>query len=184
MAHEPLVLHRILLSRCITNIPDECAANYGGCWHTDANVKGQKMTFSACRDNLPAYREALARGLSVDTIHLHNCSCPPCFSAVERFGSITCQPRCNLDYCDLEYGVCHAEPGSKGVGIGSLAGIVAAVIVLIAVLAFVSYRLYMRGVMQAEVRAIMAQYMPLGDSDPAEGRALMPMGDRSSNGGV
>ena len=43
----------------------------------------------------------------------------------------------------------------------------------------------MKGVMAAEVRAIMAQYMPLGDGGGGgEGRGLIPMGNgaRSSDG--
>lgn len=170
--------------RCITDIPDECANNYGGCWHTDATVKGKKVTFSACHDNLPIYRDALAHGLPVDNIPLHNCSCPPCFSAVERRGKITCEARCSLDYCDLDVGVCHAEPGKGSLGPGGIAGIVLLVVMIVAAGGYAAYRLHMRGMMRAEVKAIMAQYMPLGDSDGGEGRGLMPMGNGSSSAGV
>jgi len=169
---------------CIANIPDECAKDHGGCWHTDATVKGKKITFSACHDNLPLYRDAMAHGLPTDGIPLHNCSCPACFSAIERRGTITCEPRCSLDYCDLDVGVCHAEPALKGIGPGAVAAIVLGVVAAIAGGGFVAYRLYMKGLMQAEVRAIMAQYMPLGDSDAVEGRGLVPMGANSSGGGV
>ena len=125
-------------------------------------------------------RDALAHGLPADGIPLHNCTCPPCFTGVERRGKITCEPRCSLDYCDLDVGVCHAEPGAGGVGAAGVAVIVAAVVAVVAGGGFVAYKLYMKGLMQAEVRAIMAQYMPLGDAD-AEGRALAPLG---SGGGV
>ena len=56
-------------------------------------------------------QDALAHGQPVDTIPLHTCACPPCFSAVEKGGKISCQPKCDLQYCDLEVGVCHAQPG-------------------------------------------------------------------------
>ena len=175
------------LFRCVTDIPNECANNYGGCWHTTATVKGKKTEFSACHDNLPAYRDALSHGQAVDTLALHNCTCPPCFTAIERKGSITCEARCNLDYCDLEYGVCHAEPGSGGtnVGAGGIVVILMCIVVAVAGCGYAGYRLYMKGLMQAEVRAIMAQYMPLGDSDVGEGRGLVPMGNgRSEFDGV
>jgi hypothetical protein len=151
----------------------------------DATVKGQKVTFSACHDNLPAYREALSRGQPTESIPLHNCTCPPCFSAIERRGKITCEPRCSLDYCDLEYGVCHAEPGGKGGFSPTLFAVIVTVSVVCAITAIsvIGYRLYMRGAMRAEVRAIMAQYMPLADSDPVEGRAMLPMTSFALNEG-
>jgi hypothetical protein len=46
------------------------------------------------------------------------------------------------------------------------------VLAAVAVAGFVGYRLYMRGAMQAEVRAIMAQYIPLGDADSGEPKGL------------
>jgi hypothetical protein len=171
--------------RCVTDIPDECAIDNGGCWHTTASIKGTQTTFSACRDNLDVYKNALAHGQPIDNIPLHNCTCPPCFSAVEKHGKITCQARCNLDYCDLDIGVCHAEPGSGSLAAGSIAAIIVGVVAAVAGGGFVAYKLYMRGLMQAEVRAIMAQYMPLGDSDVGgEGRGLIPMGNGNSSGGV
>lgn len=167
------------LRRCVTDIPDECANNYGGCWHNKMSVKGKSIDFSACHDNLKEYRDALAHGLAVDGIALHNCTCPPCFTAVERRGYIKCEPKCNLDYCDLDVGVCHAEPGSGGVGPGALAVIIVVVVAVVAGGAFVAYKLYMKGLMQAEVRQIMAQYMPLSDAD---GGGLLPMNGRRSDG--
>lgn len=46
----------VLLCRCITDIPNECANDHGGCWHADFKIKGQARSFSACKDNLPAYK--------------------------------------------------------------------------------------------------------------------------------
>ena len=68
---------------------------------------------------------------------------------------------------------------------GSLAAIIICVVAVVAGGGFAAYKLYMRGLMQAEVRAIMAQYMPLGDSDVSgEGRGLVPMGNGNSSSGV
>lgn len=66
-------------------------------------------------------------------------------------------------------------------GAGSLVVILLCIVAAVAGVGFAGYRLYMRGLMQAEVRAIMAQYMPLGDSDVGEGRTLMPMGNGRSD---
>lgn len=59
-----------------------------------------------------APQDALAHGQPVDGIPLHTCACPPCFTAVEKGGSVTCVPKCDLQYCDLDVGVCHAAPGT------------------------------------------------------------------------
>lgn len=42
--------------RCVQNLPDECAVNNGGCWQGDFKVNGQMKHFSACSDNIRAYR--------------------------------------------------------------------------------------------------------------------------------
>ncbi|PRW50883.1 vacuolar-sorting receptor 3-like [Chlorella sorokiniana] len=161
---------------CITDIPNECSKDHGGCWHADFKIKGQSRSFSACKDNLPAYKDALAHGLPVDGIPLHTCTCPPCFTAVEKGGKITCTPKCDLQYCDLDVGVCHAEPGSGGVGPGVIVLIIVAVVVVLSGVGYVAYQYRLRSIMQQEVRAIMAQYMPLEDSDP-DG-ALAGLGNR------
>ncbi|KAI3427174.1 hypothetical protein D9Q98_007111 [Chlorella vulgaris] len=155
---------------CITDIPDECASGYGGCWHADLKVgAGPPVSFSACKDNLPAYKRALARGLPTADIPLHTCTCPPCFTAVESRGVITCTPKCDLRYCDLEAGVCHADPssgGSKG-GVGALSVvlIVLGVVAALGAAGYAAYQLRIRSIMQQEVRAILAQYMRLDDTD-------------------
>jgi hypothetical protein len=71
---------------------------------------------------LPALQDALAHGQPVGGIPLHTCTCPPCFNAVEKGGEISCQPKCALQYCDLDVGVCHAQPGSGGWVAGWLGG--------------------------------------------------------------
>ena len=51
-------LHCIVwyLIRCKPDLPDECAVNYGGCWHGDFNVNGRQQTFNACRDDIDKYK--------------------------------------------------------------------------------------------------------------------------------
>ncbi|KAL4443975.1 hypothetical protein ABPG75_011712 [Micractinium tetrahymenae] len=169
---------------CVTDIPNECANNHGGCWHADLKVKGKTVTFSGCKDNLAAYKDALAHGLPTDGVPLHTCTCPPCFTAVEKGGAIMCTPKCSLDYCDLDVGVCHAEPGAGGgVGAGGIALIVLLCVGILGGGGYFAYQYRLRSMMQQEVRAIMSQYMPLDDADAMEG-----VGSRlkrlASNGGV
>ena len=59
-------------------------------------------------------QDALAHGQPSDGIPLHTCACPPCFAAVEKGGKVTCEPKCDLQYCDLDVGLCHAQPHSGG----------------------------------------------------------------------
>jgi hypothetical protein len=168
--------------RCVTDIPDECAADNGGCWAGDFPVGGKQQRFSACRDNLPAYRDALARGQPAEALPpLHNCACPPCFIGVERRGKVACEPRCAPDLCDADAGVCHADPAGGGrLSAAQVAGVVVGVAAALAAAAAVAYKLHIRAQMESEVRSILAQYMPLGDQDGVEpggaGRGLLPVG--------
>lgn len=153
--------------QCITGIPDECGADYGGCWHVELKVGGKPQAFSACKDNLAAYQDALAHGQPVDGVPLHTCTCPPCFTAVEKGGAVSCTPKCDLRYCDLDVGLCHAEPGSGGggLGAGAVAVIVIAVVAILGGAGYLAYQYRIRSIMQQEVRAILAQYMHLPETD-------------------
>ena len=42
--------------RCIANIKDECAHDYGGCWREDFTVNGRTQTYHACHDNIDLYK--------------------------------------------------------------------------------------------------------------------------------
>eukprot|EP00887_Chlorella_sp_A99_P001340 scaffold14.g1340.t1 len=139
---------------CITNIPNECANDYGGCWHADMKIAGKQISFSGCRDNIKDYRDALS----------HN-------KPVERSGKVTCERKCDLEQCDLDMGICHLPPGSgkSGLGAGGIVGIVLLCCVVVALGGYAAYRLRLRGMMQAEVRAIMAQYMELPGDDKMGG---------------
>lgn len=135
-------------------------------------MKGSKITFSACQDNLGLWRDLLSHGKSTEDVPLHNCSCPPCFTGQTRTGKLICEPFCELNQCDLDSGICHV-PGdsSSGIGPAAVAGIVLLAIGLTALAGFGAYKVWLRGQMQAEIRAIMAQYMPLADVD-VEGKEL------------
>lgn len=155
-----------MLCRCITDIPNECASNYGGCWHQDYKINGKKTTINACRDNIDIWQDFLSHGKSIEGVPLHNCTCPPCFENVQKGNKLVCEPTCNLDNCDLNLGICKNENNnSNQMNAGIVAGIVLLTVACTALVGVAAYKVWLRGQMQAEVRAIMAQYMPLAETD-------------------
>ena len=61
-----------------------------------------KQSFSACKDNLAAVKDAAAHGKDIKDMPLHTCECPPCFMQKGK----GCEPRCDLAQCDMKAGVC------------------------------------------------------------------------------
>ena len=59
-----------MLCRCIANIKDECAHDYGGCWRGDYTVNGKTQTFHACKDNIELYKVPLPSHMFTATAHL------------------------------------------------------------------------------------------------------------------
>ncbi|KAK9804195.1 hypothetical protein WJX72_000406 [[Myrmecia] bisecta] len=157
--------------QCIENIKDECADNEGGCWTGEFTVNGKKKLVSACQDNLAEYKDAASRGKPLDSVDLHKCHCPPCFTEFQAAdGKKECVPKCDLDYCDEPTGVCHEAPGSTSSGTAGWAVvlIVFGCLSAVAVAGYAAYRLRIRSAMHQEIRAIMAQYMPLENQEGME----------------
>ena len=46
----------LAVRRCIANIKDECAHDYGGCWRGDFTGNGRTQTYHACHDNIDLYK--------------------------------------------------------------------------------------------------------------------------------
>ena len=42
--------------KCLPAVPDECAADHGGCWHREYTVRGKRRTVSACHDRIKEYK--------------------------------------------------------------------------------------------------------------------------------
>lgn len=168
---------------CIQDIKDECGENYGGCWHKEFTVKGERKMFNACKDLLAAYKEASAEGKSMETLNamkLHTCECPPCFSAFENNGRVECVPKCNLDQCEEATGICNAAIPGTGTSIWLVIGVVLSCLAIVGAAGYVVYRLRIRSAMHQEIRAIMAQYMPLESQDLPDNHTTPPV----SNGTV
>ena len=55
-----------------------------------------------------------ANGRDPNATALHVCQCPPCFTAFAKGNSIECTPKCDLNHCDEDTGVCSAG-GNSGI---------------------------------------------------------------------
>ncbi|EIE18502.1 hypothetical protein COCSUDRAFT_49231 [Coccomyxa subellipsoidea C-169] len=169
---------------CIANIRDDCAHDYAGCWRGDFKVNGKSQTFHACKDNIALYKDAAARGKPLEDIPLHSCTCPPCFTEYMNNGKMECVPKCDLATCDAATGICSGGFGGSG-GLHSWAVvlIVFACLGVVGGAGFVAYRLRLRSAMHQEIRAIMAQYMPLESQEGVNGELAMPRSP-ATNGAV
>ena len=156
---------------CIADIKDECARDHGGCWRKTYTIRGKRTEVSACRDRLPEFRDAAAHGRLTPDFPLHECACPPCFTEFKQNGRTECVPKCDLDACDAATGVCSSAPVWGGAGAPVWVSALVALASLAAVLggAYAAYRVRLRAAMASEIRAIMAQYMPLDSADAGGG---------------
>lgn len=180
--------------KCHEEPPSACTggANPGGCW----SARG----VNACRDNIDAKRVAGMAGDDPAAVPATVCACPDGFEgdglhcadvdecargecAGERmrctntFGSFecACEGEGRVLVADENGGRrCIAERAEASVGL-----LVLAVVASCAILAgggFLVYRWRLRSYMDAEIRAIMSQYMPLEEQD-AGPNANNPFGD-------
>ena len=157
---------------CLPAVPDECAANHGGCWHAEFTVRGKRRDISACHDRIAEYRDAAAHGRLTDGFPLSECRCPPCFRPVKSGAKLECVPKCDLDYCDEPTGVCSAAGGGAGGSGGPRPAWTVGFAVLAALAAvggggYLAYVIRLKAAMKAEVMSIMRQYMPLEGGEGA-----------------
>mmetsp|Transcript_11383 Transcript_11383/g.20587 ORF Transcript_11383/g.20587 Transcript_11383/m.20587 type:complete len:737 (-) Transcript_11383:220-2430(-) len=154
---------------CEPNLADPCLTGDHECWSGEVNGK----SYSACVDTITHYKELARDGLADATTALHKCSCPTCFEGDGH----TCVPVENFDRCNPLYGTdiftdAAGNPiatNSGGLGVGAVIGISIVVILVAMGAAFGFYRFQRRSHMDAEIRAIMAQYMPLDKDDEVNG---------------
>lgn len=151
-------------THCEASGPLRCEINNGGCW--EESKHGQK--YSACTDDQvsgcscpPGFKGDGVRACEdVDECKEQlACQCPNC-KCKNTWGSYECSCRNHLLYIH-EHDTCISkEGGSAEVSWG----IMWVVILGLAVAGIAGYSLYkyrLRGYMDSEIRAIMAQYMPL-----------------------
>ncbi|XP_073022476.1 vacuolar-sorting receptor 3-like isoform X3 [Primulina eburnea] len=154
---------------CVASGPGRCKLGNGGCWHENRNG----ITFSACVDNEDG-KCACPSGFKGDGVkscgdideclEKKACQCPEC-SCKNTWGSYECT--CGKDLLYIrDHDTCISKRAT-----GEKFSWVAVWLILIALAmaaggAYLVYRYRWRSYMDSEVRAIMAQYMPL-DSHPS-----------------
>lgn len=159
---------------CSGELPDYCtkAEDYGGCWRGE---HGGKL-YHACNDNMRMYRWLMQNGRLNNTVKPFRCQCPPCFRAGAAGG---CEPACDLSHCDAQLGAClpgapaagrRADPGFFGIFFGMLGAAGAS-----AGVTYALYHFHTRRRLEAEMRSILEEYVPL---------ASPPLADPNDTGGA
>ncbi|KAL8509283.1 hypothetical protein ACS0TY_016471 [Phlomoides rotata] len=151
-------------THCEASGPLRCEITNGGCWRE--TKYGQ--TYSACSDDHltgctcpPGFRgDGVKWCEDIDECKERvACQCPDC-SCSNTWGSYECRCRGSLLYIH-EHDTCiNKEGGSREVSWGIMWVIITA-IALAGGVAYALYKYRIRGYMDSEIRAIMAQYMPL-----------------------
>ncbi|KAH7276314.1 hypothetical protein KP509_39G002400 [Ceratopteris richardii] len=147
-----------------------CQIQNGGCWQGSADGK----TFTACSESKSKCE--CPPGFEGDGVHScedideckmkSKCQCPEC-SCSNTYGSYECKCQGDLLYI-REHDVCLSKKSEQ-----SKAGYVAVMVILIGLCAagigaYIVYKYRLRSYMDSEVRAIMAQYMPLDSQDEVQ----------------
>ncbi|XP_074311929.1 vacuolar-sorting receptor 1-like [Silene latifolia] len=139
-----------------------CLIKNGGCWKESRGGR----TYSACLDEHrngckcpPGFR---GDGIQCEDIDECKeklaCQCPEC-NCRNTWGSYECSCRKGLLYMH-EHDICISKYGSQGLG-WSFVWVVVMGFVAAGVGGYAFYKYRMRSYMDSEIRAIMAQYMPL-----------------------
>ncbi|GAA0158157.1 extracellular matrix structural protein [Lithospermum erythrorhizon] len=151
-------------SSCKASGPGRCKINNGGCWHESRN--GQ--TFSACLDHEdgkcvcpPGFKgDGVNSCQDIDECKERKaCQCPEC-SCKNTWGSYDCSCSGDLLYI-RDHDTCISK---KAAEINSTWTVVWFILLSLAIAAGGAYLVYkyrLRAYMDSEIRAIMAQYMPL-----------------------
>jgi hypothetical protein len=151
-------------SNCEPAGPGKCLINHGGCWHETRNGK----TFSACQEsgNGKCQCPAGFRGDGVKKCEDINeckekkaCQCPEC-SCRDTWGDYECTCSGDLLYIK-EHDTCISKTAVQGKAAWAAVWGILIVLVVVAAGSYVVYKYRLRSYMDSEIRAIMAQYMPL-----------------------
>ncbi|XP_042022526.1 vacuolar-sorting receptor 1-like [Salvia splendens] len=153
-------------THCEASGPLRCGISNGGCW----KEKRHGRTYTACTDDHisgcscpQGFRGDGVRDCEdVDECKEEQaCQCPNC-KCKNTWGSYECSCKNHLLYIH-EHDTCISKEGGGGISEVSW-GIMWVVILGLCLAGVVGYALYkyrLRGYMDSEIRAIMAQYMPL-----------------------
>ncbi|KAL0723326.1 hypothetical protein Bca4012_037925 [Brassica carinata] len=155
-------------SHCEPSGPGRCTINNGGCWHEERDGHA----FSACvdKDNVKCECPPGFKGDGFKKCEDINeckekkaCQCPEC-SCKNTWGSYECSCSGDLLYM-RDHDTCISKTGSQVRSAWAAVWLIMLSLVLAAGGAYLVYKYRLRQYMDSEIRAIMAQYMPL-DSQP------------------
>ncbi|KAK7308798.1 hypothetical protein RJT34_05042 [Clitoria ternatea] len=141
-----------------------CMINHGGCWHDARNGHA----FSACSDNErdkcqcpPGFKgDGFKNCEDIDECKEKKaCQCPQC-SCKNTWGSYDCSCSGDLLYIK-DHDTCISKAASQGRSTWAALWLILIGIAMIAGGAYLVYKYRIRQYMDSEIRAIMAQYMPL-----------------------
>ncbi|KAF6983167.1 hypothetical protein CFC21_001431 [Triticum aestivum] len=151
-------------SNCEPAGPGKCLINHGGCWHETRNGK----TFSACQESgdqnckCPAgFRgDGVKKCDDIDECKERKaCQCPEC-SCRDTWGGYDCTCSGDLLYIK-EHDTCISKTTVQAKAAWAAVWGILVALVIVAAGSYVVYKYRLRSYMDSEIRAIMAQYMPL-----------------------
>lgn len=156
---------------CEASGQGRCQIKNGGCWQETRNGK----TFSACLDSKqrgcqcpPGFEgKGFDKCEDIDECKQKKaCQCPEC-TCKNTWGSYECECQGDLLYM-REHDTCISKKQGK-----SRIGLLVAVVLLmslatVAIGGYVLYKYRLRTYMDSEIRAIMAQYMPLDSQNEVQ----------------
>ncbi|GAB2292127.1 Vacuolar-sorting receptor 3 [Dionaea muscipula] len=150
-------------SLCKASGVGRCKINNGGCWHESRN--GQ--TFSACQDNEDNCK--CPQGFKGDGVHSCEdideckekkaCQCHEC-SCKNTWGSYNCTCSGDLLYI-RDHDTCISKTSAEEKSAWAAVWVILIGLAVAAAGAYLVYKYRLRSYMDSEIRAIMAQYMPL-----------------------
>ncbi|KAK9697141.1 hypothetical protein RND81_08G017600 [Saponaria officinalis] len=150
-------------SSCKPNGPGKCKINHGGCWHETR--LGQ--TYSACVDHddgckCPAGFKGDGMNSCEDIDECKEkkaCQCSEC-SCKNTWGSYDCSCSGDLLYI-RDQDTCISKNASQSKSASTVIWIILLALAMFAGGSYLVYKYRIRQYMDSEIRAIMAQYMPL-----------------------